>query len=917
MNRLLPLVTILFVLLGAFFFFDQEKKNALAYSNKSPLSLGSPNEGSSWYQWNQDRLADPSTGEIPRGIRRAELEFAKTLPKNSNRSLGWQLIGPKQLGGRTRAAAFDVRDENIVLAGGTTGGMWKSVDGMASFYKTTNAAQLHSVTCLAQDTRAGKEDIWYAGTGEYYPVTSMAAYNCPFSGDGIYKSTDNGESWSLLASTQSLTPHTSYVNGDMDYVWRIVIDHTETSNDVVLAAVYNGIFRTTDGGTTWNPVLGFDSTFTTTSDYCDVIITPSGIFYAALSSDGPTKGIYRSDDGINWTNILPSTGFPGSYGRWVMTYNPLNENEVMFLGNTTGSGLNDHSLFKYTYLSGTGAGTGGTWENRSANLPNGSCTGYFSFDFGYFQTQGGYDMCIAYHPTNDSILFIGGTNLYRSTDAFASDTSTAWIGGYKCTPSNPFDYVYDNHHPDQHGLIFFPSNPNKGFSFNDGGLFVTNDILAPAVTWNIMNNNYITSQFYTVTMEQGNASSDFLVGGAQDNGTWFTNSNHLDSLWKWIFRGDGSFAAIPEGRPYYLLSIQQGKIYKVNVNNNGDTSMATRVDPNITNTINFINPFILDPNDHRRVYMIQNYKVMRNDIMDQIVQTGEIYDTVAHGWSTVNSSTVTGTTGYISSIEMSKAGPNTLYFGTSKGKVYKVYNAHLPTASKISITSTLFPTNAYVSSISVSPFDSSQVIITFSNYKVKSIFYSNDAGATFTDVSGNLEQFSDGTGNGPAVYWAEVYPSWPSPTVFVGTSIGLYSTNNLNGSSTIWSQEGPATIGNVNVNMIESRPYDGKIVVATHGNGFYSASLAPAFASVESAANQGILAVYPNPTSQFVTIDLPSGPTDVKIFTMTGKQVYSKSVVGGIAKVNIPVKDFSYSPGTYLVVVSSGGQIKKSKLVVR
>jgi hypothetical protein len=923
MNKVLIIFFLAFVAIAATFVKLPFKKTVF-HGELSPMEIGDPEDPSSWAQWNVDRLADPATGIIPANIRSAELAFAQTLPQNLTRALSWTQIGPKQLGGRTRAAGYDVRNENIVIAGGTTGGLWKSVDGMATWYKTTTSAQLHSLSCVVQDTRSGKEDTWYAGTGEYYPVASAAAYSSPFGGNGIYKSTDNGETWSLLSSTVSNTPQTSYANGDMDYVWRIVADPTDTINDVVLAAVYNGVFRSMDGGITWTPVLGVDTTVTQTSDYTDIIVTPSGKYYAYLSSDGPDKGFYRSTDGVTWTNILPDTGWPATYNCMTMVYNPSNENQLMIVGETPGTGVSDHSLFKYTYLSGDGTDTGGVWENRSSSIPQDSCISPSGYNFAKFTTQGGYDVFIAWHPTDSNTVFLGGTNIWRSTDQFVSNANTSWIGGYKCTPTNYSDYVYDNHHPDQHGMIFFNSNPNKVLSFNDGGVYISNDITAANVSYVSMNHGYINSQFYTVCQEAGDVASDFLVGGAQDNGTWFTNSNHVDSLWKWVFNGDGSYAHIPEGRSYYIFSTQQGRMFKVNVTDGGDTTLATRIDPNKVATVNFINPFIMDPNNPGRMYMVQNYRLMRNDVIDLLPMDGDKTDTCATGWKSLTGSTVSSFSyGYITCIEMSKAMPNTVMYGTSSGKILKLYNANTPGHKKVTLSSPLFPGGAYVSSISISPFDSTQIMVTFSNYNVKSIFYSNDAGISWSNISGNLEEHSNGTGNGPAVYWGELYPTWPSPTLFVGTSTGLYSADVMNDTNTVWLQEGASTIGNMNVNMIQARPFDGKIVVATHGAGFYTAHIAPVFTGVQSHEQELFASVYPNPVSTLLNLEfvpLSDGPTVIYIHNLSGQKVYEKKlnlIPGRKAVTTIPVNEFSVvNSGTYLVTVTNGHLKKSHKIIV-
>lgn len=922
--RYKPVVALL-TLLALVYFTLPDKKPASFEKKKSgsPMGTGTPDDPSALQEWEHLRLADPSTGEIPAGIRKRELAFAASLPKNFSRNLTWTLIGPKNLGGRTRALALDVRNENIILAGGVTGGVWRSADAGVSFSKTTDPGQLHSVTSLAQDIRPGKEDTWYMGTGEYYAIVSGTSFTSRFSGDGIFKSSDNGQTWTQLASTASGTPQTLYTNGDMDFVWRVVTDHTDT-NDVVLAAVYNGIKRSADGGNSWTNVLGIDTTNINTSDYTDIIITPNGTFFAALSGDGPDKGIYRSDDGITWTNITPSTGFPSTYYRVTMAANPQNENAVMFVMESPGSGPNDHSIWKYTYLSGNGSGSGGMWENRSSNLPNGTCTGYFDFDFGYFHTQGGYDMFVAFHPTDSNTVFIGGTNLYRSSDQFTT-SAYDWIGGYQCA-ANPADYVYPGHHPDQHGMIFLPSNTNTAISFNDGGIFKSTNVMAPTVSWSTLNNGYVTSQFYTVSLEEGDVATDFLTAGAQDNGTWFTNANHMDSLWKWVFNGDGSYCEIPYGRNFYVLSIQQGKIYKVLMDDNGDTTATRRIDPTGgPPSYPFINSFIMDPNNNNRLYVSANNVIWRNDDLAGIPVNGDIYNTISTNWTKITQSTISGALdGGIVCIEMPLNIPDVVYYGTNKSKLFKLTNASGATPVKSALSTAGMPANSYISSIAANPFDGNELLVTFSNYGVKSIFYSSNGGTSFADISGNLEEFADGTGSGPAVYWSTIYPSSPK-LYLVGTSIGLFSTDSLNGANTVWVQEGPNDIGNVVINMIKARTFDGKIAVATHGNGIYTSQLTPVVGLHQNLLEELTVHNYPNPFIDWTTIEFSlekESRVKMRIYDMNGKMIYSA------ADKNFPsgkhiltwnrenTNGQKAASGTYLLYMEINGKKLSRKLIV-
>jgi len=192
---------------------DKNKTQSL-YASDSP----DDEDGAAEYEYN--RLKDPATGQIPVDMRKRELAFAAKLPNHDeSRSTQWQSRGPYNLGGRTRALAIDVTNENIIMAGQITGGMWRSTDGGAHFTQTTQPEQLHSSTCITQDKRPGHTNVWYYGTGEQYAIVNAAGFSSQFSGDGIFKSTDGGVSWSQLPSTVSNTPTTLYQKRDFDFVW--------------------------------------------------------------------------------------------------------------------------------------------------------------------------------------------------------------------------------------------------------------------------------------------------------------------------------------------------------------------------------------------------------------------------------------------------------------------------------------------------------------------------------------------------------------------------------------------------------------------------------------------------------------------------------------------------------------------------
>lgn len=877
------------------------------------MSEGNELDLGSRYVWEWQRRANPNTGKIPPNIRQKELEFAQRLPVNTSRDLSWTHRGPVNVGGRTRAIAIDVLNENIWLAGGVTGGIWRSTDAGQNWIKVTNPLDVHSITAIVQDTRPGKENIWYAGTGENYGIVSHTTFEARFSGNGILKSTDNGLTWSGLTSTQSNTPQTYVQNGDMDFVWRIVTDPSDMANDVVLAAVFNGIMYSNDGGDTWTESIGFTpGTWSNPGcKFADLVVSPTGVFYTSLSSDGVDKGIYRSEDGLNWADITPGT-MPGTYGRMAIAFNPLDENEVWFFGNTSGGYANGHSLFHYNYISGDGTGAGGSWSERSAYLPDYSCqVEGITTDLAQLSTQSSFDVHLAVHPTDPDVIYIAGTSIWRNTDGFTHDSTNKWIGGYKCDTLSINDLnwslSYPNHHPDQHYLMFLPSDPNVMINVNDGGIYKTMNDLQDSIEWVPLNNGYITSQFYAVAIEPGETTSDIVIGGLQDNGTWFTNTTEIDTAWKFIGSGDGMFCALTPNAEYYVTCKQRGKMYLKQIDANGNVLNHRRIDPEDgPSTYNWCNSLKMDANDPNRLYWNGRTRIWRLDDVSQIPLTGDKIEKLDTLWVKMEETFVVGA-GIITDIEVAKGGPNRLWYGTNSGKVYRVDNAHSSGATTTEITGDDFPFNAYVASVSVNPFVIDEIVVTFANYGIPSVFYTNDGGLTWTDISGNLEENPDGSGSGPACSWAELYPDG---TIFIGTSVGLLTTTYPDGQNTVWTLE--QDIGNVVINHMDYRTFDGKMVVATHGQGVYSTNLTPAYVGMEKYAGKDEISVFPSIASDHIKV-IAEEADQISIYDLNARLVYKGMPNGNTTQVDVS----GFDPGMYFVVVRKGEQRMTRKFVKR
>lgn len=916
--------------------FDAGPANTVTAPPAEPAAEGERRGHAERRQWEMMRLHDPVTGVIPANIRRRELAFSSTIPtreaydavmgKSSATgpvASSWIHRGPYNVGGRTRALSFDMANPNVILAGGVGGGMWRSADRGQSWTRRTDPADLPSVTCIAQDVRVGKRSTFYYGTGENFGYGASRSGAGFYYGDGIFKSTDGGLTWRQLPSTITRAPNV--LDNPFDIVWRIAVDPSNPLEDEVYAAVYGGIMRSVDGGASWTRVLGGEGS---PSVFTDVAVTRDGAVYATLSNNNGVKGIFRSANGTDWTNITPES-WPAAYRRVGIAVAPSNQNTVYFLGETPGQGLKSanpgwqdewHSLWRYTYRSGNGSGAGGIWEDRSLNLPSeGGATGNF-------RSQGSYDLMITVHPQQEAVVYIGGINLYRSNNGFTSRNATTWIGGYH--PANTSYNMYNNHHADQHALAFMPSDASIMVNANDGGLYWNESPMAESIEWTPLNNGYSVTQFYTVAIDQVTPGSNVIVGGTQDNGTWGNNTDDPQAEWKTLHGGDGSYCAIDSEREAYYFSSQGGSTYRYQLDAQMNYVEARRVDPLGGEGYLFVNPFALDPANRDMMYMAVGPVVYRNSGLSEL--PAESFERPFKNWDRLNATEVTGHT--VSAIGVSSDNPiHRVYFGTSRGDVYRIDNAHQgqPVATKI--TGDAFPREAYVTCIAVDPKDGDRALAVFSNYNVQSLFYTENGGLTWSAVGGNLEQNPDGTGSGPSCRWATMMHRGSELIFFVGTSTGLYSTTVMSGGGTVWAQEGARSIGSVIIDMIAVRESDRLVVAATHANGVYTTNLG--LTSVDDSRGIAAAALelgpnIPNPVRSTTTVELTvpgSGgevPITVTIHDLLGRQIataFEGALMPGRRSITMDFADIGggrLPNGVYYYRVSAGRGTAVGKMLL-
>lgn len=870
-------------------------------------------EEGGYLKWELMRMADPTTGKVPEHIRALELEFSSSLPNDLNMLRGSNFAnrGPWNVGGRTRAFAMDVNDTSILIAGSVAGDIWRSTNGGNTWAVVSPDQTPFGITCLIQDKRPGHTNTWYAGTGEGYG-TSASGGGAFYLGDGVMKSTDNGLTWSRLASTSSV--NTTGFDKEFDIVWSMATDISNTTDDEVYASTYGRLYRSINGGTSWTSVMGSSSS---PCYFTDVQVTTIGIVYVAMSDDGSSKGIWRSTDGQAFVNILPDS-FPVAYNRIVMGINPQDENVIYFLANTPGAGTPDtnfqgdvewNSLWKYTYLSGDGSDTGGVWEDRSMNLPtNGGM-------FDKFTCQGSYDMVVRVKPDDSNTVFIAGTNIYRSTTAFADPNNTRFIGGYKEGATLPQVGMYENHHPDQHVLFFHPNNPNILYSANDGGVFKTNNCMQDTVQWETFNHGYLTSMFYAAAVDNATANDPIIIAGAQDNGSWFANTTNATTPWVTPRGGDGSYCAISDNKEEFYFSIQNGKMMKTKLNTStGVIDSFTRIDPIPKQDYLFINPYILDPVDNNKMYLAGGNRLYRNNDLAGIPYASN-WDSISTNWMYF-SDTVTAPS-QITALACSTTPAHILYYGTSKKNIYKVVNANTgnPTRTNITSTSTtaIFPVSGYINCIAVDPQDANKLMVVFSNYSVYSLFYSDNGGTSWKKAAGNLEATSSGGGNGPSLRWASFLHLADGNTAYlVATSIGLFATDKLQADSTVWVKQATSTIGNSVCDMIVTRESDGLVVIATHSRGIFSANLTSIndIATIKNINEEtAAVSLYPNPasTNSSLVIQMKQNANaNIELFDLAGRKiqtVFTGMLLVGENKFQLNTQ--ALSSGMYLCKISS------------
>jgi hypothetical protein len=310
----------------------------------------------------------------------------------------------------------------------------------------------------------------------------------------------------------------------------------------------------------------------------------------------------------------------------------------------------------------------------------------------------------------------------------------------------------------------------------------------------------------------------------------------------------------------------------------------TNINPSGATRQLFVNPIALDPNNSRLLYYgagkstapAMHTGLWRNSDAPNATSTA--------GWTALtatNPGTISGWTRATSCIGISTTNnPNVVYFGTTDGIVQRVDSANAtPVVRNITPPGLNGGTaqGGFVRCVAVDPTNSNTALVAFGNYSFRNLWYTTDGGATWTDVEGNLAGDA-----GPSIRWATIFYIGNQLNIYLATSIGVLMTNQLNGTSTVWSQAAAAEIGNVLIAYLDYRPSDRTLAVGTHSRGVFTTQIpsSPTRVDETTAPTQFSLEQnYPNPFNPTTTLSFVIGSqtaasfVSLRVFDVSGKEV--------------------------------------------
>ncbi|MBT8252808.1 MAG: glycosyl hydrolase [Bacteroidia bacterium] len=690
-------------------------------------------------------------------------------------------IGPAVMGGRIADIAVSPTDKSTWYVAVGSGGLWKTINRGTSWEPIFDKQKSYSIGSVTLDPN--NPDLVWVGTGENVSGRHVAW------GDGVYKSLDAGKTWNHMGLEKS------------EHVGKILVD--PRNSDVVFVAAEGplwssggerGLYKTNDGGKTWQLVLEIDKDTGVT----DIEFDPSNpdVLYAAayqrrrhtwsLLAGGPKSGIFKStDNGESWRQI--KTGLPkgdiGKIGLAVTRANP----ELVY------ATIEANNKEKGFYRS---IDKGESWEKRNSYISGGTGPHYYQE--------------IEASPQNPELVYQMDVFLHVTRD-----------GG------KTIDYLGTGRekHSDNHALWIDPDNGNHLIAGTDGGLYETYD---EGTTWRHFSNLPI-SQFYKLGLDNSEPFYN-IVGGAQDLGTLIGPSRTMNTEgirnqdWYVPLGADGYESVFdPEDPNIVYMEIQQGLLHRLDRRSEEVLNIQPQPGPNDPpERWNWDSPIQISPHNHNRLYF-GSQRLWKSENQ-------------GHSWIPVSEDLTTNTNRYelqtlnnrvwsvdalydtgamskyatLTAISESPKKEGLLYTGSDDGLVHVSedggQNWRKSTLPKV-------PARSFINDVEASHHDSNTVFAVVDVHKLGDyspyIFMSNDRGRNWKSISGDLPN--------DTIVWVIKQDHVDENLLFIGTEYGIYFSPNK-GINWIKLSGGVPTIA---FRDLELHRRDNDLVGATFGRGFY------------------------------------------------------------------------------------------------